>query len=136
MLTEVEQRLRTLLINWANKFPTEPLHYGTVGGWFDLDMSSPSDRNVLSEMLGNVAQFEYEHKRPFLSAIVTYSPTTMGNRQFEVGDDMVHGPGLVNRALAMGLDQDPNFNPATFGEDQQKECYRFWQNPKKYRQFK
>lgn len=136
MLNEEQQKMRFGLIDHAQKYPSQPLYYAEVASWFDLSMGDPGDRTVLSELLGDVAQYEKERGRPFLSAVVTYSPSTMATKKYEKGDDMTHGPGLVNRAKAMGLDKSPKFDPLTFGDGEEKAAYHYWQNPRNYRAFR
>ncbi len=122
--------LRSNLILRASKYPTQSVHYAEAASWVDMHPHSQE----FAELLGDVAEHEYERGRPFLSAIVTYSPGTRSTKI--TGDDPIHGVGLVNRAIAMGVHKGEGFDKLNFGHEQERLAYKFWQNPNNFRAFK
>ena len=130
MFTPQFHTLRSNLVLRASKYPRQVVHYSEAASWVDL----PPYGQDFAALLGDIAQFEYERGRPFLSAIVMYSPGSRGQKLNS--DDPLHGVGLVNRAVAMGLDKEPGFDPLTFGHEQETKTYLFWQNPKNFKMYK
>ena len=100
--------LRNNLILRASKYPRSSVHYSEAADWVDMEPYSAEFANLL----GDVSEHEYRRDRPFLSAIVTYSPGSRGQKLNS--DDPLHGVGLVNRAIAMGLDRESGFDSLKF----------------------
>ena len=130
-LDENGQKLRKLLIE--NAFNTgKPVYYSTAAEWI-RDEPGYAHSQEFANLLGDVSQYEYESspRRPFLSATVIYK-----NPSRSVKYDARYGDGLINRASAMGLDKKSDFDPFTFGRDEEAAAFEFWSHLVRYRKFK
>ncbi|WP_116125844.1 DUF3883 domain-containing protein [Lewinella sp. IMCC34183] len=130
-LDENGQRLRRLLIE--NAFNNgKPVYYSTAAEWIKDELGYAHSQEF-ANLLGDVSEYEYESspQRPFLSATVIYK-----NPSRSVKYDARYGDGLINRALAMGLDKKSNFDPLSFGRDEESAAFKFWSHLSRYKQFK
>ena len=130
-LDENGQKLRKLLIE--NAFNTgKPVYYSTAAEWIK-DEPGYAHSQEFANLLGDVSQYEYESspQRPFLSATVIYK-----NQSRSVKYDARYGDGLINRAIAMGLNKQKDFDPLKFGRAEEDAAFDFWANPAYYKQYK
>jgi len=57
-------------------------NYSTLGKIINLDMSNPSDRNKIAEILDDINYYEAREKRPMLSAVVRRQDINMPGEGF------------------------------------------------------
>lgn len=91
-----------------------------------LDMhNNPADRGIIGSILGEISRYEYENKRPLLSAIVL-------SKSGEEGD------GFYKMCEQFGITGDWRKlkREETFAVAEIKKCHEFWSNPVKYKENK
>ena len=57
-------------------------YYSEIAPLAGLDMDSEPDRDRISQLLGEISTFEYQHGRPLLSAAVIHFEDNMPGRGF------------------------------------------------------
>ncbi|MDD3662731.1 MAG: hypothetical protein PHT84_02600 [Candidatus Pacebacteria bacterium] len=85
---------------------------------------SPYDRKEIGRILGEISEFEHNHDRPLLSALVL-------SKNLEEGD----GFYKLCEELGFGSYRKLKGDPA-FPSIQMNRCYEFWQNESNYSKYK
>ncbi|MFN8396476.1 MAG: hypothetical protein U0176_17765 [Bacteroidia bacterium] len=92
---------------------------GTLG----LDFSLERDRARIGQILGEVAEYEFRHGRPLLSAVVLHS------------DDTGQGDGFFKICEALGLGSARQLKRDEFGVIEMGNCHRFWRDELNFARF-
>ncbi len=112
-LTQIEEEIRNELVDFVkigdndNSF----VRYKPLAEKFGLPFNNSYERDQLYHILGNISEYEYEHKRPMLSVIV-------------VNDEYKPGKGFFTLARRLGVpgvvDEDG------FALDERKRLFDYW----------
>ena len=84
-----------------------------------LDYSSPGDRTKISNMLGDVAEFEFMHGRPMLSAVVVLKNSS----------PITPGEGFFDWADKLGVPRRGQVDNQKFWAMVLKEVFEYWTKP-------
>lgn len=117
----MNQNIRKFLIKQC--ISGKPIHYEEIGNKLKLDLSNISDRNKLSNILGEISAFEYEKGRPLISSIAIYKQTND------------HGLGFYNLCQDLKIGKVKDLQESYYGFTQLEACKTFWQNSDNYDNF-
>ena len=110
----MNQEIRKFLIDQAVK--GVPVFYEVIGNILKLDLEKESDRNILSKTLGDISAFEFEQKRPLLSAIAIYKQTND------------HGYGFYELCESLKIGKAKALHEKLYGFTQIEKCKEYWQD--------
>lgn len=110
----MNQEIRKFLIDQAVK--GTPVFYEVIGNILNLDLDKESDRNVLSQTLGDISAFEFEQKRPLLSALAIYKQTND------------HGYGFYELCESLTIGKAKALHDRLYGFTQIEKCKEYWQD--------
>lgn len=119
-------RVRNYLIDISNKKGIVRYQDLCDACGLNLDMrNEPADRLEIGNILDEISTFEYENKRPLLSAVVI-------KRDGEEGD------GFYKLCERLGRTSDWRKlkQDEVFTTEEIKECHKFWSNPVNYQKHK
>ena len=91
--------------------------YEEIAGMINLDMRYKTDRDEISDILGDINKEEVSNGQPMLSAVVVYKAT--------INSDPRPGPGFYSCALELGVMQSDD-NKREFYRDQRNNVYDWW----------
>lgn len=117
----MNQEIRKFLIDQCVK--GKPVYYEEVGKILDLDLSLQSDRQILSNTLGGVSEYEHSQGRPLISSIAIYKSKND------------HGYGFYNLCAELGLGSSKKLQEELFGFTQIEASKKFWQNERNFNSF-
>lgn len=90
-----------------------------------INLSIPSDHDILSNILSEVSTYEHENGRPLLTSLVIYKDSSKND----------HGEGFYKLAQSLGLGDKKKLRNELFGFSEATNCRNFWQDEKRYSQF-
>jgi hypothetical protein len=91
-----------------------------------LDMyNNPQDRLEIGRILGEITEYEYQYKRPLISAVVLT----------QTGEE---GDGFYKLCEQLGITGDWRKlkNAGVFAVEEIKRCHEFWSNVSNYNSFR
>ena len=91
----------------------------------NINLSIPSDHDVLSDILSEVSTYEHDNGRPLLTSLVIYKDSSKND----------HGEGFYKLAQSLGLGDKKKLRNDLFGFSEATKCREFWQDETKYTQF-
>lgn len=121
-------KIRELLIERARE--DKPIYYGEIMQILGLKLGDHEDHEILSNVLGEISEYENKHERPLLSSIATYSPETTRHKKGEI-----HGNGFYEIAEALGKGDRTKLKREMFAVKEMAECREYWRDEDKYQQF-
>lgn len=119
--------VRATLIQQARKKTNQTITYQKLCDQcrLGLDMSEIIDRNSIGAILGEISQFEFNNKRPLLSALVLRA------------NDDYEGDGFYKLADELGFgDWKKLKREGIFEIVEIKKCIEFWSNNRNYIKYK
>ena len=87
-------------------------HYSDIGPLVGLNMESPADRNVMSNILDKISKNEHENGKPLLSAVVI------------LRDENIPGDGFFGMAQEVGLYDGSGKDQ--FWANELRRVYNYW----------
>jgi hypothetical protein len=91
----------------------------------NINLSIPSDHDVLSNILSEVSTYEHDNGRPLLTSLVIYKDSSKND----------HGEGFYKLAQSLGLGDKKKLRNELFGFSEATKCREFWQDENNYSQF-
>lgn len=91
MLTQEEERVRAILIGIASKRSTITYTELCHKALLKLDMSIPSHRGDIGDLLGNISTYEHHAGRPLLSSVVISVNNEQGDGFFKLAEELGYG---------------------------------------------
>ena len=117
----MNKEVRKFLIDQCVK--GEPIYYEAIGQILRLDLSLESQRQILSNTLGEISAYEHENRRPLISSIAIYK---------QKND---HGYGFYSLCEELGIGKASKLNKELYGFTQIEKCKQFWKKPENYDAF-
>lgn len=90
-----------------------------------INLSIPSDHDVLSDILSEVSNCEHDNGRPLLTSLIIYKDSSKND----------HGEGFYKLAQSLGLGDKKKLRNDLFGFSEATKCREFWQDETNYSQF-
>lgn len=125
----MNRRIRKVLIEHAIK--NKPIYYGQVMDLAGLKRGVNEDHAELSKLLADISRFEKKNKRPFLSAMATYTPTF--SRTQRKGE--THGNGFYELAEEFFRKNRYALKKQDFAIKQMSEAHKYWTDPEHYEKY-
>lgn len=91
----------------------------------NINLSIPSDHDILSNILSEVSIFEHENNRPLITSLVIYKDSSKND----------HGEGFYKLAQSLGFGDKKKLRNDLFGFSEATKCREFWQDETNYLQF-
>lgn len=122
----MEKQVREYLIKVARQKDNFVYYSDVVKNCnLNINLSVPSDHDVLNDILSEVSTYEHENGRPLLTSLVIYKDSSKND----------HGEGFYKLAQSLGLGDKKKLRNDLFGFSEATKCRAFWQNETKYTQF-
>lgn len=90
-----------------------------------INLSIPSDHDILSNILSEVSIYEHENGRPLLTSLIIYKDSSKND----------HGEGFYKLAQSLGLGDKKKLRNDLFGFSEATNCREFWKDKNNYLQF-
>lgn len=122
----MNHKVREYLIN-AARMKDRFVFYSDVVKDCNLgfDLSNEYGQHQLSITLGEVSEFEYQHKRPLVSALAIY-------KNEKIND---HGDGFYKLAQSLGKGKIKQLRDDLYAFEEANRSRMFWQNEENYNNF-